>query len=103
MWTVARRRGRTLDDVVRWMATAPAQLAGLTAKGALAVGYDADLVAFDPDETYVVDPARLYHRHPVTPYAGRTLTGRVRQTWLRGTALLEGDGEAPVGRLLKRG
>jgi allantoinase len=109
VWTVAQRRGRTLDDVARWMASAPAALAGLTAKGRLAPGADADMVAFDPSETYVVDPARLYHRHPVTPYAGRKLTGRVRQTWLRGTALLddegllEGDGETPVGRLLKRG
>jgi allantoinase len=103
VWTVARRRGRTLDDIARWMASAPAALAGLPAKGRLAPGGDADLVAFDPDETYVVDPAKLLHRHPVTPYAGKTLTGRVRQTWLRGTPLLEGEGEAPVGRLLKRG
>jgi allantoinase len=55
----------------------------------------------------VVDPARLEHRHPVTPYAGRTLTGRVRQTWLRGTALLGAETRAPegepVGRLLNRG
>jgi allantoinase len=107
VWTAARRRGRTLDDVVRWMAAAPAGLAGLPAKGALAVGRDADLVAFDPDATYVVDPARLLHRHPVTPYAGRTLTGRVRQAWLRGTALLGADSGAPDdepgGRLLNRG
>ena len=106
VWTVARRRGRTLDDVVRWMATAPARLAGLPAKGALAVGHDADLVAFDPDESYVVEAARLLHRHPITPYAGRTLTGRVRQTWLRGTALLDPDSGAPdgeaVGRLINR-
>jgi allantoinase len=103
VWTVARRRGRMLDDVARWMASAPAALAGLPAKGRLAAGGDADLVAFDPDETFVVDPAKLRHRHPVTPYAGKTLTGRVRQTWLRGTPLLEGEGETPVGRLLKRG
>jgi allantoinase len=107
VWTAARRRGRTLDDVARWMAAAPAALAGLPAKGRLAAGADADLVAFDPDEAYVVDPARLEHRHPVTPYAGRTLTGRVRQTWLRGSPLLNVDNRAPdgepVGRLLNRG
>jgi allantoinase len=107
VWTVARRRGRALDDVVRWMAAAPAELAGLPAKGRLCVGCDADLVAFDPDAEYVVDAAKLQHRHPVTPYAGRTLTGRVRQTWLRGTALLAAESGAPdgepVGRLLNRG
>ena len=85
----------------------PGPAGGLPGKGSLAVGWDADLVAFDPDETYVVDAARLLHRHPVTPYAGRTLTGRVRQTWLRGTALLDADrgvpGDEPVGRLINRG
>ena len=107
VWTVARRRGRTLDDVVRWMAAAPAALAGLAAKGRLAVGGDADLVAFDPAESFVVEPGRLLHRHPLTPYAGRTLTGRVRQAWLRGSALLDpGTGTPagePGGKLLNRG
>jgi allantoinase len=99
MWTQARRRGYRLADVVRWMAARPAEVAGVAAKGRIAVGYDADLVAFAPDEPLVVDPARLHHRHPVTPYAGRRLSGVVRGTWLRGVPV---DGE-PRGRLLFRG
>jgi allantoinase len=101
VWTVARQRGRSLDDVVRWMAAGPAALAGLPSKGQLAVGGDADLVAFDPDETWTVDATRLQHRHPVTPYNGQKLTGQVRQVWLRGMEITM-DGE-PQGRLLSRG
>jgi len=100
-WSEARRRGHGLDDVVRWMATAPADLAGLGHKGRIAEGADADLCVLAPDESYVVDPARLEHRHPVTPYAGRTLAGVVRQTWLAGRPV---DLDAPPrGRLLGRG
>ena len=97
VWSGARARGVPLTDVVRWMSAAPARQAGLPAKGAIAVGRDADLVAFAPDERWTVD--RLLHRNPVTPYAGRELTGVVRRTWLRGR---EADG-SPQGRLLRRG
>lgn len=100
VWTEARRRGHGLLDVVRWMSEGPAALAGLPAKGAIAPGRDADLVAFDPDAAFRVDPAALHHRNPVTPYAGRTLTGTVRTTWLRGRVV---DYESePFGRLLDR-
>ncbi|TFV75010.1 allantoinase AllB [Blastococcus sp. CT_GayMR19] len=97
VWTGARDRGAALTDVVRWMAEAPARLAGLPRKGAIAVGRDADLVAFAPDERFTV--GRLHHRNPVTPYAGRELTGVVRRTWLRGQ-LADGS---PIGRLMGRG
>jgi allantoinase len=97
VWTGARERGVGLDRVVRWMAEAPARLAGLPRKGAIAVGRDADLVAFAPEEKWTVGD--LQHRNPVTPYAGRVLTGAVRRTWLRGRPA---DG-APIGRLLARG
>src|SRR3954452_5533650 len=96
VWTGARARGIGLDRVVRWMAEGPAGLAGLPGKGAIAVGKDADLVAFAPDEAWTV--GELLHRNPVTPYAGRRLAGRVRRTWLRGEPA---DGE-PRGRLLGR-
>ncbi len=101
VWTVARQRGRSLEDVARWMAAAPAALAGLPAKGRLAPGGDADLLAFDPDEIWTVDAAQLRHRYPLTPYNGKKLAGQVRQVWLRGREVTA-DGE-PLGRLLDRG
>ena len=87
MWTGARARGHTLVDVVRWMATAPADRVGLAHKGRIEVGADADLVRFAPDEEFVVDVGQLHHRNPVSAYAGRRLAGVVRETWLRGVPL----------------
>jgi allantoinase len=80
------------------MAEGPARLAGLAGKGRIEPGYDADLVAFAPEQTFVVDPARLRHRHQVSPYGGRTLHGVVRTTWLRGRR----TGIEPHGQLLER-
>ncbi len=101
VWSVARRRGCTLADVARWMAEFPASLAGLPGKGRIAAGCDADLVAFDPDASWTVRGAALQHRHPVTPYEGRTLTGRVARVWLGGAEVTPSD--PPRGRLLGRG
>ena len=101
VWTAARARGHDLRTVVGWMAEGPAALAGLDGrKGRIEAGADADLVAFDPDAAFTVDPARLRHRHPVTPYAGLELTGAVRTAWLRGR-VIDLDGP-PRGELLDR-
>ncbi len=103
VWTEARRRGHGLEDVVRWMSAAPAKLAGLTAKGAIAPGRDADFAVLAPDETFTVDPAALHHRNRVTAYAGRTLHGVVRATWLRGRLVADhGVTTSPSGRLIDR-
>ncbi|MEU0267299.1 allantoinase AllB [Nocardioides sp. NPDC006303] len=100
VWTEARSRGFTLADVARWMSEAPARHAGLGRKGRIEVGHDADFCVLAPDDSYVVDAAKLHHKNAVTPYHGRSLAGVVRETWLRGEKI---DIEAaPQGRLLSR-
>ncbi|HSG39849.1 MAG TPA: allantoinase AllB [Thermoanaerobaculia bacterium] len=106
VWTGARERGFTVEDLAEWMCAAPARLAGLgDRKGRIAPGYDADLVIWDPEALFEVDPMKLHHRHKLTPYAGRTLHGVVRRTLLRGETVYDNGQfpEPPSGRLLRQG
>lgn len=108
VWTHASARGFSLPDVVAWMSAAPARLTGLAGrKGSIAPGCDADLVAFDDAAEFVVAPEHLHFRHEVSPWLGRRLRGRVRQTWLRGRSVhvLDDAGarfEPACGRTLLR-
>jgi allantoinase len=85
VWTNAQARGFTIEDIARWCSTAPAQLAGLSTKGAIAPGFDADLTVWAPEESFTVTPELIRHRHKVTPYLGAELRGVVKATWVRGT------------------
>jgi allantoinase len=103
VWTGMAARDLASHRVVEWLAAAPARLAGLPGrKGTIAAGADADLVIWDPDASMVVEAARLYHRHPVTPYEGARLRGRVKTTILRGDVVFDEGACAgtPRGRLL---
>jgi allantoinase len=85
MNTEIRHRGFSLSDIARWMAERPAELAGCAKrKGRIAAGFDADFVVFDPECEIQVNESQLYYRHPVSPYLGETLLGKVRATYLRG-------------------
>jgi allantoinase len=84
VWTGAKQRGASIADVSRWMSSGPAALAGLSRKGSLTPGYDADLVIWDPEALFVVESSRLEHRHHITPYDGSELFGVVRHTVVGG-------------------
>jgi allantoinase len=98
VWTAAAQRGIPLESVLPWLTSQPAAWAGLETKGTIAVGQDADLAAFAPDESWTVDAATLEHRNPVSAFHGATLMGRARRVWLAGQ-LVEAT---PRGRLLDR-
>jgi allantoinase len=103
VWSAAGERGHRLEDVADWMCSGPARLAGLSGvKGAIAPGHDADLVLFEPEAEWIVDPGRLEQRWKLTPYAGRRLRGKVLATYLKGEKIYE-NGEflgSPRGEML---
>jgi allantoinase len=107
VWTEAQERGHSIERVSEWLAAAPARLVGLDGrKGTIQAGCDADFVIYKPGERFRVEPSMLHHRHKLTPYAGRTLSGVVEATFLRGVKIYErGDfqSEAAAGTLLARG
>lgn len=98
MWTEAATRGIDLAEVVSWMSSAPAAVAGVAGKGAIAAGNDADFAVFAPDEEWTVAAAELYHRNQISAYDARTVRGAVKKTILRGA---EVDFDTPQGRLLR--
>lgn len=90
LWTAAKKRQVSLTQIAQWLCTAPTRLAGThTYKGKIAKGYDADLVVWNPEQSFTVIPENLQHKHPITPYANETLDGVVLQTYLKGVKVYE--------------
>ena len=95
-----------LNHFVRLTATNPAKLFGLAGKGSIAVGYDADLVLWDPTKQVTITNALMHQAIDYTPYEGLTVTGWPVATLLRGrVAARDGvvQAEPGSGRFLARG
>ena len=73
-----------LSDILRRMTINPACILRLPTKGRLAIGSDGDVVIFDPDEAWTVDPNRFASKGRNTPFAGKTLRGKVKYTIVGG-------------------
>ena len=105
IWTKAKEQDISLWQVVKWMSQKPAELAGLTRKGAIRVGMDADFAEFDTEAQFTVEPTALFHKNQITPYQGKTLQGKIKQTWLRGELIYKDASmiNSPHGEFLIRG
>jgi dihydropyrimidinase len=101
---VARDR-LTLERMVDVLATTPARRFGLTRKGAIESGKDADLVLFDPAARRTIRAADLHHTSDYTPYEGIEVAGAVRSVFVRGRAVVRDGafvGDRGYGRFVER-
>ena len=103
VWTEASARGFTIEDLTRWLCSGPAQQVGLNLKGVIKGGNDADIVIWNPDKEFTVEPSMIEHRHKLTPYDGETLRGVVEKTFVRGQMVYDGGASCGLfGRILTR-
>jgi len=90
LWTAARQRGASLHDVAKWLSENPAKLAGQSQKkGKIAPGFDADLIVFDAEKTFVVSEEMIQHKHKVSPYICQELAGVIELTFLNGEEVFQ--------------
>jgi allantoinase len=105
VWTEARRRGFSLEDLTRWLCAHPArQVSFAPQKGSIAAGSHADIVIWNPDQEFKVAASSLHHRHKITPYEGEVLSGVVQKTFLRGQKIYDTGHfvDKPPGHMLLR-
>ena len=98
------KRGLSYNRIAQLLSWNPAQRYGLLKKGDIESGYDADVVLVDENAKFVVRAADSESRQGYTPFEGQELTGRVKQTFLRGKLIYD-DGKVlgpATGRYLYR-
>jgi len=89
-WTEAKRRGFTLNHILKLLSVGPASFCGLdTRKARIAPGFDADLFVWDPEEKFVLTSEQIFHRHKVCPYIGQTFSGVVHKTFVGGSEVYD--------------
>ena len=105
IWTECINKGLSLNQLTNWMCSAPAKFIGMDhQKGQISLGYDADLVCWDPDSTFLVEPAIINFKNKLTPYEGEELFGVVKRTYLRGNKVFESGHfvNDPIGKTILR-
>ena len=92
MATIADQEHWSREMLAARLSQRPAEIFGLgDTRGCIASGYDADLVVWDPSATFTCAGEELKHRHCITPYESRTLSGIVQRTYVEGRIVFENE------------
>ncbi|MCB0726690.1 MAG: allantoinase AllB [Ignavibacteria bacterium] len=106
VWTECRKRGISIQTVSKLMSNNTAEFIGQgDKKGKIKIGYNADIVAFDPDRKFKVTEEMLFHKHKKTPYLNRELFGTVETVFMNGNKIYE-NGKIltePNGKIILNG
>ena len=85
-----------LSQAIERLSTTPARILGLGNHGALRRGHPANVVVFDPNESWTVDPVTFQSKSRNTPFTGRRLRGKVLHTFFNGKRTVR-DGKVLTG------
>lgn len=85
IWTTAKEKGFVIPEIAKLMSSNVAEFLKLEeCKGKLVVGYDADIVIWDPEEQFKINAEDIKYRHKISPYIGQKVYGAVEQTYVNG-------------------
>ncbi|OBA24372.1 Metallo-dependent hydrolase [Metschnikowia bicuspidata var. bicuspidata NRRL YB-4993] len=94
----------SIAEISKWCSWNTAKQVGLShKKGKIAVGFDADLLVFDPTASYVVSNEQVFFKNKLTAYDGMQFQGRVVETYVRGHPVFSfqvGHSEMAKGKLI---
>ncbi len=83
-WTAVKEK-MDLESFIPLITSKPAKFLGLeNKKGFLKEGYDADITVWNPEKEFKVEERTIGHKHKITPYKGKTLSGKNTATFVNG-------------------
>ena len=89
LWTAAKKHNCRIEQIAEWLCEHPTILPQLKSKGKIEKGYEADIVIWNPEKSFIVTENNIHHKHKITPYANQELYGTIEQTWLKGEKVFD--------------
>lgn len=85
IWTMAKTNNLTLENIKKWLCENPAKLIKKSdIKGRISIGFDADIVVWDPEQKFTITQNMIQFRHKISPYIGEEVFGKVQKTFVGG-------------------